>query len=390
MHRSSIICISILYVLVLLTESVSLANDQDQQNIPASVYSDLDYVQSLFNPDVEIDPGKVSDLVNLIRTTPADSSLSIEKRNGAAGAFYTYSLNSTFSDFLNYAYNPDIPPYVTSPSSLQYREWLTPEIKDEFLSLIEKGDQIDEIDVLRFQESETITPDIHTGGYYTYQQDRLILILPDPSGPVLISATIQHETSDIGKKGCVVGDDKNWNYLYSEETGLNKTGLGWVRSYMYESFSVVVYAVDAATRTINAGSIKWLDAGWSKINMVKSHHILKGMKRYVHDFKTILESHDLPGVQAISEKYRELTQMDDRALRQKVSPYLEALSDSKSIETCSDDFISMVKSGKYIQEMSNQEIIRILLLEYLKDQIGEQRYGQVDYHSSSAESGSLM
>lgn len=390
MYRSPLICISILCVLLLLAESVSLASDQGPQNIPASVYPDLDYVQSLFDPDVEIDSNKVSDLVNLIRTTPADSSLPIEKRNGVEGAFYTYNLNSTFSDFLNYAYNPDIPPYVTSPSSLQDREWLTPEIKDEFRRLIAKGNQIDEIHVLRGQESETITPDIHTGGYYTYQQDRLILILPDPSGPVLISATVQHETSDIGKKGCVVGDDKNWNYLYSDETGLNKTGLGWVRSFMYESFSVVVYAVDSATRTINVGSIKWLDAGWSKINMVKSHHILKGMKRYVHDFKTILESHDLPGVEEITEKYRELTQMDDRVLRQKVSPHLEALGDSKSIESCSDNFISMVKSGKYIQEMSHQEIIRILLLEYLKNHIGEQRYGQVDYHPSSAESGSLM
>ena len=44
--------------------------------------------------------------------------------------------------------------------------------------------------------------------------------------------------SNIGRKGCVVGDDANWNYLYSDETGLTKTGLGWVDSYMYDAHSI--------------------------------------------------------------------------------------------------------------------------------------------------------
>ena len=90
----------------------------------------------------------------------------------------------------------------------------------------------------------TITPDAHTGGYYQYMQDVAVAVFPGPSGPVLVSVSVQAEPSEVGHKGCVVGRDADWNYLYSGEKGLNKTGLGWVDSYMYSAHSALVLVSD--------------------------------------------------------------------------------------------------------------------------------------------------
>ena len=211
-----------------------------------------------------------------------------------------------FPDLLGYAYNPDIPNYFTMPSSLQNHEWMTPEIEDQLRRLITEVDTLQETIVLRGQESETITPDTNTGSYYSYRQDRVVILMPGPTGPVMISATVQDEKSDVGKRGCIVGDDKDWNYLYSQKTGLNKTGLGWVDAYMYEAYSVMVYVTDTSTGSIQAGSFKWLNAGWSKINMVKSHHILGGIKRFAADLKAVLGAPELPEIDVISYKFQEL------------------------------------------------------------------------------------
>jgi hypothetical protein len=188
---------------------------------------------------------------------------------------------------------------------------------------------------------------------------------------VLISATSQTDASEVGKKGCVVGEDKDWNYLYSGEIGINKMGLGWVDSYMYYAYSVIVYVEDAEANVVNVGSFKWLNAGWAKINMVKSSHILDGIKRFSSDFKAVLEAPGLPETRVLESRYAELQQSSEENLRQQVSPYLQALNDSDAIKTCPSSFKSMVTSGEYLQQMSREEMVRVIMLEYVKENIGK-------------------
>lgn len=358
-----------LTVLLLLTTAVS-GTTKEQQAAPEHIYASLEYILSLPHAEGDLDPEKLSDLIEFVRTMPAESSMTLKELRGAEGAFHAFTIKGNISNILDYAYNPDIPAYVTMPSSLQHHEWLTPESNEEMRNLSRQATTDEHISLLRGREREIITPDTNTGGYYKYSQDRIVTVLPGPTGPVLISATTQNDSSDIGKKGCVAGDDKNWNYLYSNETGLNKTGLGWVDSYMYHADSVIVFVADSADQVIHAGSFKWLNGGWAKINMVKSNHILDGIKRFASDFKTVLESPGLPEVSVLVDKYRELQQVSEQELRQLVSPYLQALSESKVIDECSDPIEDEVASGEYLQQMSKLEMVRILLLEYVKGSIG--------------------
>ena len=150
-------------------------------------------------------------------------------------------------------------------------------------------------------------------------------------------------------------------------TGLSKTGLGWVDSYMYNAQSIIVFVTDSASGTVRVGSFKWLNAGWAKVNMVKQSHIINGIKRFTADFKAVLESSRLPEPQELAAMYRELASGSAETLRQMVAPYLDAISESGAL---SSPFKKLLASGQYLQNMSRQEMVKVLLKEYLKQQLG--------------------
>ena len=206
-----------------------------------------------------------------------------------------------------------------------------------------------------------------------------VQLSPGDRGLPFLEQIGQHTGIADGDFGCVVGDDKDWNYLYSDETGLNKTGLGWVDSYMYSAYSVIIYVADSSANMLHVGSFKWLNAGWAKINMVKSSHILEGIKRFASDFKAVLESPGLPEAPILATKYQELLQKSKHELRQRVSPYLQALSNPEVLKVCSNPLKSMVPSGEYLQEMSHGEMVRVLLLEYVKGYIGKEPLSRADF-----------
>ena len=361
----------VITVLALLKFSALSSFSQEQQQISDQVYQELDYLSSLFDPEKELDPTKLAALIEFVEATPADTSLDLKKRNSMAGAFHSFQIDSSFDHLLGYVYNPDIPSYITMPSSLQSHHSLTPEFAKELRRLIDEASSPHSTVVLRGEENQTITPDTNTGSYYSYSQGRLVALLPGVSGPVLLSATLQDQISDVGRRGCIVGDDGNWDYLFSDKTGLNTMGLGWVHSYMYEAYSVMLYIADPATETIKTATFKWLNAGWQKLNMVKSHHILGGIKRFAAGLKSVLESPDLPEVTEIVDKYQELRKKTEEELRRLVTPYLELIGNGKDAGSCPSSFISSVASGEYLQQMNSDEIIRILLLEYIKTRIGD-------------------
>lgn len=342
-----------------------------EQKVPDQVYPDLEYVLSLAQSSADLEPEQLSELIKFVSSIPAESGMKLKEREGASGAFYTFKLKGDFVDVLDYVYNPDIPLYVTMPSSLRQHEWLTTQVIDKLRDLPRLVESASDIRLLRGRDWETITPDTNTGGYYSYDQDRVVTLLPGPKGPVLISVSSQNDISEVGKKGCIVGDDKDWNYLYSNETGLNKTGMGWVDSYMYYAHSVLIFVVDTDSNEISVGSFKWLNGGWATMNMVKSSHILEGIKRFASDFKAVMEAPDLPGALVLADKYRELQQTSEQDLRQMVSSYLETLTSSGASGLDSSLFEKLISSGKYLKQMSHEEMIQVLLLEYVKGSIGK-------------------
>ncbi len=345
---------------------------KSQQIISDQVYTGVDHVISLSKSKADLKPELLSDLINFVSTTSQDSSAPLKERRESKGAFYKFSIKGDLVHILDYVYNPDIPCYVAMPSSLHQQEWVTPETIIELKNLPEKLEARDFSYVFRGRDREIITPDINTGAYYKYDQDRLVASLPGPTGPVLVSVSSQTDISEVGKKGCVAGSDKSWNYLYSDKVGLSKTGLGWVNSYLYYAESMIIYVVDSSKGVIHVGLFKWLDAGWATMNMVNSNHILKGIKRFASDFKRILEAPGLPGPTILAEKHRQLQRSSKQNLQETISPYLQNMINSGTSDECSGPFNSLLSSGEYLEGMSHEEMVKILMLEYLKEYIPEQ------------------
>lgn len=341
--------------------------------IPDSLYPDLEYLLTLPTSNSDIAPEKMSEIISFVGSSAAESSMSMQDREKASGAFYAFTLRGDLSRVVDYVYNPDVPVYVTMPSSVRDQEWQDSATKDA-LRLLPKALSEGKTLLVRGAEREIITPDANTGGYYSYNQDRAVAVFQGSTGPVLVSVGCQTKPSEIGRKGCVVGEDSDWNYLYSDETGLNKTGLGWVDSYMYSAHSILIFVTDTASGTIRVGSFKWLNAGWAKVNMVKQSHIINGIKRFTADFKAVLESSRLPEAKELAAMYRELKSDSVETLRQMVAPYLAAIEDSG---TLSSPFKKMLASGQYLQNMSRQELVKVVLKEFLKQRLGRESLIQV-------------
>jgi len=95
-------------------------------------------------------------------------------------------------------------------------------------------------------QHDSNTPDLTTGVYHEYDLKRTLIHLNHKGRRVLISISKQVNQSEVGKKGAILGNDDDWNYYYSGDTGSFKTGMGWIKSYVYDFFSVGVYVETGA------------------------------------------------------------------------------------------------------------------------------------------------
>lgn len=342
------------------------------QAIPQNLYPALEYALTIPGSKDQVESEKLLALVDFVRSATPGDSMAMENRDKATGAFHAFTVQGDLERVARYSYNPDIPEYVTMPSSIRDQTWKTPQTPNELRRLTQALSAGEEF-VTRGTEQVTITPDSHTGGYYRYLQDMAVIVFPGPTGPVLISVSIQADPSDVGHKGCVVGNDSDWNYLYSAEKGLNKTGLGWVDSYMYSAHSALVLVSDTEKGVVRAGTFKWLNAGWAGMNMVKPAHIVNGMKRFSGDFTMILDSGRLPEAKELAAFYLALKENEESQLRTMVAPHLETLSQSGDSAVQSSPFKNLLQSGEYLESMSKAEMVNVLMLQHLKEKIGDLR-----------------
>jgi hypothetical protein len=178
----------------------------------------------------------------------------------------------------------------------------------------------------------------------------------------------------VGKKGAVVGNDADWHYLYSGVKGLTKGGLGWVSSYMYEAMSVTVFCEVPGSQgpRIKAGVFKWLRAGWAGINMVRTHHIKEGCKRFATAMTEILESPNLPSEDRLVQHIDMCKRLTSGELRQLVKPYVDQLKTADDPVVNKAPFKKLLASGEYLDSMPREDMVKVLVQGYLKSILGRE------------------
>ena len=336
---------------------------------------DLMFAQLASSPSAGITAQDAKVLVDIVLAGEKDKDIEAPEQKKMTGAYYPLSLKASMERFLMYSYNPDLPGYLLVPNTVRSTEWTTVDGKKQPLpKLWESLETLDTPVVVRGVEHEQITPDISSGGYYAYDMDRVLILFRYQGKPALISVTRQCDTSDVGKKGAVVGNDSEWQYLYSGEEGLSKGGLGWVSSYMYSARSVSLFYETGTPDApmIKGGVFKWLRAGWSGINMVRRHHIVEGCERFATAMKTILESPNLPPQDQMAKTIDICNTLSSGELRAVVKPYFEHLQALDDPMVKKSPFKKMLRSGEYLKTLSRHDMVKILVEGYLKKMLGRE------------------
>ncbi|MEW6428725.1 MAG: hypothetical protein AB1568_11900 [Thermodesulfobacteriota bacterium] len=360
-----------LLALVLLLHG-SLAAALETRRIPPALDPVINRLLTMVgaNPSTDLDPAVVAPLVEFVaaRKNP-DTLYQPEALEQTTTAYYQFDLAIGMDRLLAYAYNPDIPSQMFSPSSLRTARRLPDASGREVTWAWREATPRPQI--VQLAEHEEITPDLFTGAYYGYDIDRTLILFSDGDGRrIFLSLGRQRDQSEVGRKGAVLGDDHAWDFLYSDATGLTSRGLGWVKSYIYRSLSLTVFVQEPGAQGVRCGSFKWLNAGWAGINMVEPKHIHRGMERYATDLRRLIENPRLPAPEKMAADLKEISEVDDRRLRDLMDSYMQTISRQYAAEAVLSRSEFAALFDETTEVMDRTQMLAVLELEYLKTLLG--------------------
>lgn len=320
------------------------------------------------DPKIPFDAQAAAALVDYVLAAKPSRETALPTVNKAPGAYYEHDTKIGFAGFLQYSYTSQIPSILTSPSSLRYSLWSHEQGKLQKLpaswpAVAPNGKPT----IVRGMQRDGITPDLNTGIYYEYDLRRTLVLFHYKGKQVLFTISNQVDVSEVGKKGFILGSDEDWNYYYSGEPGSARTGLGWVKSYIYDYFSVGVFVENGAT--VRSGTFQWIRAGWNGVNFVKPEHIIRGFKRNAVNSKTILESPHLPSPARIAAAYQRLSSLPPTELRERY----EALEQARLSLAVQSGKVNADKTKKPNSSagVPKEQMVEELMLEYWKIALGK-------------------
>lgn len=177
--------------------------------------------------------------------------------------------------------------------------------------------------------------------------------------------------SSVGLRGAIVGNDKDWTYVYTPEKGTNLAMLGWAETYLYGSASISVFMESApGSGKVDVSIFKWAKAGWKGSNVVKVSHITAGLKRFTSGLRQVMESPRLPSSDAIAAKYSELKAMNDTELRAQLSSFGTHLAKQNADPLDEKAFRTVLDNGAYPGTLKRDDAIAELMKLYMRQQLG--------------------
>lgn len=361
------IVVTMMLVLLHPAAALSAPDHYDQINDAA-----LKLMQFCNDPaKVGLDEHAAAVLADYVIGPKQSKEHSLPDLRDGTGAYLEFDTKIAFPRFMDYSYTPLIPPVITRPSSLRYSIWSAP--RGETLKLPASWKRLPPGAapvVIHGLQQESDTPDLNTHVYHEYNLKRTLILFNHKGHQVMVSISKQIDKSNVGKKGTILGNDKDWNYYYSGEPGTMTTGLGWVKSYIYDFYSVGVYVETGANSSVvRSGVFQWLRAGWTGINFVKSSHILAGLRRFSRDMKMSLESPNLPAPTQMASAYQALSSLPHDELAGKYTALLSAqrnaaVQHGKVSKSDAEHKISLANIPK-------EQMLQELMLEYLKVSLGK-------------------
>lgn len=373
MFRIASLFLPIFIVLIPLSAN---ADTMDMHSFPDELMPTLEYMINLCGDkggQNQLDMDQLSRIVDFTRQQPEMANYTPGDHEGTKGSFISFSIKRPLVDIVRYSYNSDIPEGAVTPYAVNYTSWKTVEAEGNRLPEIYKWMQNPtQPFYVRGVSRLSLTPDLNTGAYYEYDIQKLFVGCRQGKSRIFLSLSNQIGPSEIGKIGYVVGHDQDWNYLYTQEKGLNRKGLGWVKSKIY-SFASVCCLIEDQPGVVKVGMFQWLGAGWMGMNVVDTHHIRKGLQRHATYFKKIIESSKMPSPDALERIYHCLSQSSETLLREKAEVVIRHFKQM----ACSDDRLAGIDAIKeldekaYVAKMTKAQLMNTLVREFVKQRLGK-------------------
>lgn len=306
-------------------------------------------------------------------TEPKPLITGIEKSTYAYSGFES---EGGLARLLKYCYNPDIPSCAVMPSVIRLSSWKDYSGNPVTISpsLWQRLDDDDKPVVVRGIYYMQNTPDANTGAYYGYDSYRAVILLNYKGRNVLVSVLKQKDVSEVGKKGFIIGDEAAMDYFYSGEQGLTMKGLGWVKSYLYDSYSVSVIMEDKkGGNHLRCGVFKWIRAGWAGNNVIRKSYVTKGMGRYATEFKNLMEKKkSFPSPDELVDVCNVLKNLSTEEMRKRVERLIQSLQAKCE---CGSSCPKSVNSGadlvSYVNTLTRMEMSSALIVDYVKTLSGK-------------------
>ncbi len=366
-------CLAFMGLFFYILPSQAMANSSQQEiRLPNPITESLQYLLGILNADngENIIMTKIAPTIDFVssrdKTWPA--LYYSEDNFNAQSAYHEFRIDQGLEQILKYAYTRKIPSQAVIPSSIRLSYW-------KHFSGAEDSNPWywnypapeGHFQIIRGIQHEATSPDASSWTYYTYDLEKLLILSRYKDQNVFFSISRQQDKAP-GRKAFALGGDKDWNYLYTQETGVNKAGMGWVTPYMYESFSITVFVEQPDKSSVKCAMFKWLNAGAANINMVKKHHIQEGIKRFETGFKMVLENPHLPKPNDLADAFSEIEKLSIEDMRNEIGGYFLKLKARYHQDDVFKDkkLAEFFTSPEYLNQLTREEMKGILNLEYMK------------------------
>jgi len=369
---------------LLVPVAAHASEPKTELKIPQALHPGLRHFLDLVDPakNTNFDPQMAGPVLDFVAGSKDAGALYYANIiNGLTPGYYDFDVNRTLSTIVQYAFNPNIPAVASMPSSTRLFHWTDARLnKQPAPQIVPYLDRLDDPVVIHGFQTVQITPDLNSGAYYSYSLYQTLLLFKYRRRNVLMTVSKQMDASTVGKKGYILGDDNDWDYVYSGKTGLTIPALGWVRSYLYDSSAInIYYELDPGAPVVRCAMFKWLKAGWFDINMVQKKHIYRGLKRFADSFKEIMEYRQLPAVDMMAVDFSRIRGLSDEALKSKMATYSKVLEKRYgSGKPRNKKWPSgLFKNNNRWRRMNREEMESALVVEYMKYALGKTRSDDV-------------
>ncbi len=347
----------------------------------AEIANELNYLLTYVGPNhadfKTLKANKIAEIIKFVSNQKEKGVLYYpEDIDGITSSYYEVDVFRSLDQILQLTDNPEIPSVFTAPSTIRLSRWKTIETND--LQRPKLWEQLPNLnEPISFSGIETVvnTPDENTGAYYEYDLFRSVILTKYNGRNMLISLSKQVDTSNVGRKGLIIGQDDQWDYFYSDQVGLNRAGLSWVDSYIYNSKSVAFYLESASSGSmVRIGVFKWLRAGWYNINFVERSHIYDGLDRFTRVLKQIAEHPSIAHNTKWVDTLHEIQHLPKNRLQPIIQDYLHTIQKQahKDHTLSSNEIKAISTDNLYMNSLDRDEMQAILTVEFLKQLMGKQ------------------